>query len=134
MVIRIGGLLYPAWTRTATVFAGTTLAVTGRLQPAITRTAAIASTIFEAVTDLVGAFVTPAAVAASAMAMWRLGADLGLTANFVVSRGLFSHWQVWMMLAVMLKMAGWLIQRTAEPADTEAEDNVENSNQPRQQA
>jgi uncharacterized membrane protein YidH (DUF202 family) len=121
MDIRIGGLLQPAWTRTATAFAGTTSAVTGKLQPAITRTAAISSTIFEEATNLVGAFLTPAAVLASVMGIWRLGADLGLTGDFIVSTGLFSHWLVWMMLALVLKMTGSLIHRVAEPTDPEAD-------------
>lgn len=121
MEIRIGELLQPAWTRTATAFAETTSAVTGKLQPAITRTAAISAVIFEGATNLVGAFVTPAAVIATVMALWRIGADVGFTGEFVVSTGLFSHWQVWMMLALVLKLTGSLIHRTPQAPDGEAD-------------
>lgn len=45
-------------------------------------------------------FLMPIAVAGYALAAWRLGADLNLTGEFFISRGLFSHWQVWLALSV----------------------------------
>lgn len=121
MVIRIGGMLQPAWARTATALAETTSVVTEKVQPAISRTAAISATIFEQSTNLVGALLTPASVVSFVLAIWRLGADLGLTTDFIISRGLFSHWQVWMMLAFVLKLTGSLINRVAEPENADGE-------------
>jgi hypothetical protein len=52
---------------------------------------------------LLAAFLSPASVVALVLAFWRLGADLGWTGQFAISTGLFSHWQVWMALAVGLQ-------------------------------
>src|SRR5947208_3190203 len=114
MVIRIAGMFQPARARTAIAFAGTTSAVVDKLQPAITRTAAVSATLFNATTELVGAFLTPTSVVAFVLAIWRLGADLGFTGDFIIGTGLFSHWQVWMMLALVLKLTGSLINRAGD--------------------
>lgn len=127
MVIRIGGILQPAWARTATAFAGSTSALADKLQPTISRTAAISVSILEQATNLAGAFLRPASVVALVLALWRLGADLGLTADFIISGGLFSHWQVWMMLAFVLKITGSLINRAAEPKNAEAGESTAKS-------
>jgi uncharacterized membrane protein YidH (DUF202 family) len=108
-------MLQPAWTRTAMAFAETTTAVADKLQPAITRTAAISATVFNGATHLAGAFLTPTSVVALVLAIWRLGADLGFTGDFIITSGFFSHWQIWMMLALVLKLSGSLINRAAEP-------------------
>jgi hypothetical protein len=52
---------------------------------------------------LLAALLSPASVVALVLAFWRLGADLGWTGQFAISAGLFSHWQVWMALAVGLQ-------------------------------
>ncbi|MDQ6759236.1 MAG: hypothetical protein M3Z32_05135 [Acidobacteriota bacterium] len=109
-VIRFGGFLQPAWARTAVVFAGTTSAIADRLQPALRRAAVI---LYEA-TRLVAALLIPASVTAACMALWRLSSDLGWTGAFAISNGLFSHWQVWIILAVSLKMTASLIKRDPE--------------------
>ncbi len=54
-------------------------------------------------TPLLSALLSPASVVALALAFWRLGADLNWTGEFAISSGLFSHWQVWMALAVGLQ-------------------------------
>ena len=89
------------------VFAGTTSAVAERLQPAINR----ATMISHETTRLVAALLVPASATAACMALWRLGADLGWTGTFAIAGGLFSHWQIWIFLAVGLKMTGSLINR-----------------------
>jgi len=50
-----------------------------------------------------GALLTPAAVLALALGCWRLAADMNFTGQFAISGGLFSHWQVWIGLAVLLQ-------------------------------
>ena len=51
------------------------------------------------------ALVTPAALMACALGLWRLGADLGFTSDFAISKGIFSHWQVWLAIAGILQLA-----------------------------
>lgn len=54
----------------------------------------------------------PVAAMVFALALWRLGADLGLTAGFFIQEGPFSHWQVWMAAAVTLGgTCGWLSRK-----------------------
>lgn len=119
-VIRIGGFLQPAWARTALALAGTTAAVADRLQPTFSRAAAIS----HEAARLVAALLTPACLVASAMAVWRLGADLGWTGTFAISTGLFSHWQVWIVLALGLKMTGGLMNREPEKGLAEVGDDA----------
>ena len=58
-----------------------------------------------------GALLTPAAVMALALGCWRLAADLNLTGQFAISQGLFSHWQVWIVLAVVLQTCASRLSR-----------------------
>ena|SRR5205809_774012 len=57
--------------------------------------------------------LTPGAMIAMVFGLWRLGEDLGWTAKFVISQGLFSHWVVWMALSVGLKTTAKLTTRSA---------------------
>ncbi len=47
--------------------------------------------------------LTPAAVMACVLTLWRLAADLSFTGQFPITDGLFSHWQVWVTVAVLLQ-------------------------------
>jgi len=58
-----------------------------------------------------GALLTPAALMALVLGCWRLASDLNLTGEFVISRGLFSHWQVWMVLAGILQTCASVLNR-----------------------
>ncbi len=115
--VKLHGGMQPAWARTTTAFAGTTTAVADklRLQPAIHKTAAVS---YEAA-SLIAALLTPASVVALVLGLWRLGADLGWTEDFVIANGLFSHWQVWFALALGLKATGSLIHRPVVSKDPE---------------
>lgn len=57
------------------------------------------------------ALLTPAAVMACVLAFWRLAADLNATGQFPIADGLFSHWQVWVTLAVSLQFGSILLNR-----------------------
>ncbi len=92
------------------VFTDTTSAVVDRFHPAARKAAAFT----QEATNLVAAFLTPAALLAAVLAFWRLGADLGWTGSYAISNGLFSHWQVWMILALGLKMTGSMIDRVSD--------------------
>jgi hypothetical protein len=65
---------------------------------------------------------TPASMLALVFGLWRVSADLGWTEDFIIASGFFSHWQVWMALALALKFAGSALQaRMPIPAKTSAE-------------
>ena len=46
-----------------------------------------------------GSLMIPAALMAYVMGFWRLASDMGIAGGFSIT-GAFSHWQVWMALAV----------------------------------
>jgi hypothetical protein len=58
-----------------------------------------------------GSLLTPLAVMAAGLAAWRLGADLNWAGQFAISDGLFSHWQVWVAMAVILQFGATLLIR-----------------------
>jgi len=49
----------------------------------------------------VGALLIPASLMAYVLGFWRLTSDIGVTKEFAI-RGLFSHWQIWIVTAVTL--------------------------------
>jgi hypothetical protein len=55
--------------------------------------------------------LTPAAVMACVLALWRLAADINATGQFPIPDGLFSHWQVWLTLAVSLQFFSTTLNR-----------------------
>jgi hypothetical protein len=57
------------------------------------------------------ALLTPLAVMASALGFWRIAADLGLTANFAIPSGLFSHWHIWLGAAALLQFCSRALSR-----------------------
>jgi len=67
-----------------------------------------------------GALLTPAAVLALALGFWGLAADLNLTGQFAISGGLFSHWQVWIGLAVLLQACASRLSRYGRGGSGEA--------------
>ncbi len=63
----------------------------------------------------------PVAAMVFALAVWRLGQDLGLTARFFIQDGPLSHWQVWLALAISLGAACmWLTRRGGPGNDSRA--------------
>jgi hypothetical protein len=57
-----------------------------------------------------GALLTPAALMAYVLGFWRLAADMGVAGAFGIS-GFFSHWQIWILLGVMLQFGGHALNR-----------------------
>jgi hypothetical protein len=55
--------------------------------------------------------LTPAALTAFTMAFWRVAADMRWTSAFVISSGLFSHWQVWLVTAAVLVLFASALNR-----------------------
>jgi hypothetical protein len=46
-----------------------------------------------------------ASAATLAMAFWRLAYDLAWTDRFAITDGIFSHWQLWMGLTLVLQVS-----------------------------
>ena len=57
------------------------------------------------------AVLTRLSVLAIAFALWRLSVDLNIAPWFVVPSGIFSHWQVWLALAVALQGGAFLLNK-----------------------
>ena len=64
--------------------------------------------------------LTPAAAMALVLGCWGLAADLSWTSSFAISSGLFSHWQVWLGLAILLQLGARLLNRYGKSEDTAA--------------
>lgn len=56
-------------------------------------------------------WLAPASALALLVALWRLAYDLELAGRFAISEGLFSRWQVWMGLAVLLHILAAMLDR-----------------------
>ena len=61
-------------------------------------------------TDLISFLLKPTAVVAFVLGCWRFCADLGWTQNFMISGGLFSHWQVWIAVGIAISAASSHLQ------------------------
>ncbi len=57
-----------------------------------------------------GALLIPAALMAYVLGFWRLASDLGVAGEFGIT-GLFSHWQIWIVMAVLLHVAASVLNR-----------------------
>ena len=57
-----------------------------------------------------GALLSPVSLMAYVLGGWRLAYDLGLAGQFGIT-GVFSHWQVWIGLAVVLHVAAAHLNR-----------------------
>ncbi|HLK19188.1 MAG TPA: hypothetical protein VKT81_09535 [Bryobacteraceae bacterium] len=66
--------------------------------------------------DVLVALVTPSAVIAFVMGLWRLTADVGWTETFPITSGFFSHWIVWIALAIGLKFSATALAAKLVPA------------------
>jgi hypothetical protein len=71
---------------------------------------------------VMSSLMTPLALMAWALGGWRIAADLKWTGEFAISRGLFSHWQVWIALAIAVQFAAFLLHRYARRDDYGGDD------------
>jgi len=55
--------------------------------------------------------LSPVAVIFGLMAFWRFGVDAGWTDPFAVTDGLFSHWQVWLAMAIGIQWTAVRLDR-----------------------
>ena len=61
--------------------------------------------------SMAAALLTPAAAMALVLGVWRLGSDLKWTGEFAITRGIFSHWQVWIAMAGLLQTCASILNR-----------------------
>ena len=61
------------------------------------------------VAGAVSALLAPATVVAATFAVWGIAADIGLTSQFAITSGFFSHWQVWAGTAAAIQGFAWLL-------------------------
>lgn len=83
------------------------------LQPAFERSL----TLSREAAGIVAYALRPAALLALALGVWRLGIDLGWTQDFFIAGGLFSHWQVWLMLAGCMQASAGFLARASRGRD-----------------
>ena len=80
-----------------------------KLQAVLEQTLRFARSAYnEQLANIFVAFLTPAAVVALVLGLWRVTADVGWTGEFLIGDGFFSHWQVWIALAIALKFLATL--------------------------
>jgi hypothetical protein len=65
-----------------------------------------------------GALFVPASLMAYSLGFWRLASDMGLAGQFGIT-GVFSHWQVWIGLGVILHGAAITLNRYSRGGDLE---------------
>src|SRR5580658_588617 len=76
----------------------------GKMQAMLEHTAKLARTAYsDQLANMFVAFLTPASLVALVLGLWRLSADVGWTEAFPIGSGFFSHWLVWIALAIGLK-------------------------------
>ena len=59
------------------------------------------------------ALLSPASFMASTLAFWAILSSYRLSGQFAISQGVFSHWQSWLGLAVMLQAGRVALDRYA---------------------
>jgi hypothetical protein len=113
-----------ASTRAAVIFTAPGLASLSKIHALIEQAIAATNSAFRRqFANVLVSFLTPASMLALVFGLWRVSADLGWTESFVISSGLFSHWQVWMALAIALKMAASSLQAQTRAAAKTSEEN-----------
>jgi hypothetical protein len=71
--------------------------------------------------------LTLVAICLASFGAWRVAEDLGWGGTFVISRGLFSHWQVWIAGAVLAQWGALKLLGYAKTTSPETEEGLEPS-------
>jgi hypothetical protein len=70
--------------------------------------------------------LTLGSVSCLTLALWRLGVDFGWAGEFVFTDGTFlSHWQVWLLLSLLIQFAAWKLNRYGKPKPATIEESQE---------
>ena len=59
-----------------------------------------------------GALLAPVALMAYVLGFWRLASDMGLAGQFGIN-GLFSHWQIWVCMGLLLQATAYSLNHYA---------------------
>lgn len=59
----------------------------------------------------IAALMTPGTLMMFVMAMWRLGADVGVATEFPITEGVWQHWQMWIAAAAFSHLISVLLDR-----------------------
>jgi hypothetical protein len=65
--------------------------------------------------------LTPAALVVGALGIWNLCSEFGIAGEFAIREGVFSYWQVWVILAGVIEGISILLHRYGlkrEPGDS----------------
>jgi hypothetical protein len=104
-VLGIGFSPQPASNQLSPDIGGTAYAHPVQRYSWLARAADAASLVFsQQVANILVALLTPASTVALVMGLWRVSTDLGWAGAFLITGGLFSHWQIWIALSIALKM------------------------------
>ncbi len=122
VTMRAAPTLESGGVRTMSVAAVTFSTFSGKMQELFEQSARSARVLFDdQLPNIFVAFLTPASMVALVLGLWRFTADAGWTGTFVIGSGFFSHWQVWIAVAVVLKcIASWgSVSRSGAPKISE---------------
>jgi hypothetical protein len=113
-----------AGTRAAAIDTQPGAALFGKIQALVEQTVAATKAAFhQQFVNVLVSLLTPASMLALVFGLWRVSEDLGWTEAFVIPSGLFSHWQVWIALAIALKMAASSLQAGTRAGAKTSEEN-----------
>ena len=106
LVTRIGEATHSGGARAAAILVDASSTFVNKIQPLVEEAVlGVRDVVEPQLMDVLSILLAPASLIAMVFGIWRLGADLGWTGAFVISGGFFSHWQVWLALAVALRLA-----------------------------
>jgi hypothetical protein len=61
----------------------------------------------------IASLMTPVALMAWALGLWGMAADMKWAGEFAITQGMFSHWQVWFAVGILVQFAAFLLHRFA---------------------
>lgn len=69
-------------------------------------------------TMLAAHLMAPLAATGYALAAWRFASDMNWLGAFVISDGLFSKWQVWLVVAIATQAGAHYLNRASQSGET----------------
>jgi hypothetical protein len=74
---------------------------------------------------LAASLLTLVSISCGALGLWRIGTDLDWAGDFVFSKGLLSHWQVWVGATIAVQYGAWRLTRYASLAREQDQPEIE---------
>ena len=66
---------------------------------------------------LTATVLTLVSISLGSFGLWRIGSDLGWAGDFVFTKGILSHWQVWIGAAIAVQYLVWQLSQYARKAN-----------------